>query len=138
MPVLKMSRANLVVQSGTGLRDLHFSFGLFATKDRYEGEESFMTKWIGAAILALTLLPGGSAAINPAAAEVSQAAVQKSQASQATDFSARRRYRHYYRYGYRPYYRPHYYDRPYYYRPYPYYAPAPFPFGFGFGFGPWW
>ncbi|HEY2213274.1 MAG TPA: hypothetical protein VGH62_17000 [Bradyrhizobium sp.] len=100
-----------------------------------------MTKWIGAAILALTMMLGGSAAINPAAAAPSQAAVaQKPGALQATDLSARRRYRHYYRYGYRPYYRPYYYGRPFYYRPYPYYAPAPFPFGFGFGFGfgPWW
>ena len=93
-----------------------------------------MTKWIGAATLALTLVLGGSAAINPAAA--SQAAVQKPGALQATELSARRRYRHYARYGYRPYYRPYYYDRPSYYRPYPYYAPAPF--AFGFGFGPWW
>jgi hypothetical protein len=97
-----------------------------------------MTKWISAAILALTMMLGGSAAINPAAAAPSQAAVQKPGALQATDLSARRRYRHYYRYGYRSYHRPYYYDRPYYYRPYPYYAPAPFPFGFGFGFGPWW
>jgi hypothetical protein len=97
-----------------------------------------MTKWISAAILALTMMLGGSAAINPAAAAPSQAAVQKPGALQATDLSARRRYRHYYRYGYRPYHRPYYYDRPYYYRPYPYYAPATFPFGFGFGFGPWW
>ena len=94
-----------------------------------------MTKWIGAAILALTLMLGGSAAIDPAAA-ASQAAVQKPESSQATDLGARRRYRHHDRYGYRPSYRPYYYDRPSYYRPYPYYAPAPFPFGFGFG--PWW
>jgi hypothetical protein len=95
-----------------------------------------MTKWIGAAILALTLMLGGSAAINPAAAAPLQAAAQKPESSQATDLGARRRYRHDYRYGYRPSYRPYYYDRPSYYRPYPYYAPAPFPFGFGFG--PWW
>ena len=95
-----------------------------------------MTKWIGAAILALTLMLGGSATINPAAAASSQAAVQKPESSQATDLGARRRYRHHDRYGYRPSYRPYYYDRPSYYRPYPYYAPAPFPFGFGFG--PWW
>ena len=95
-----------------------------------------MTKWTGAAVLALTLMLGGSTAINPAAAAPSPAAVQKPQSLQATDLSARRRYRHYYRYGYRPHYRPYYYARPYYYRPYPYYAPAPFPFGFGFG--PWW
>ena len=94
-----------------------------------------MTKWIGAAILALTLMLGGSTAINPAAAAPLPAAVQKPQPLQPTDLSARRRYRHY-RYGYRPYYRPYYYARPYYYRPYPYYAPAPFPFGLGFG--PWW
>jgi hypothetical protein len=95
-----------------------------------------MTKWIGAAILALALMLGGSAAINPAAAAPSQAAVQKPESSQATDLGARRRYRHHYRYGYRPSYRPYYYDRPSYYRPYPYYAPVPFPLGFGFG--PWW
>jgi hypothetical protein len=96
-----------------------------------------MTKWIGAAILAFTLMLGGSAAINPAAAAPLPAAVQDPKALQATDFSARRHYRRYHRYGYRPYYRPTYYGRPYYYRPYPYYAPAPFPFGLGFGFGPW-
>ena len=94
-----------------------------------------MTKWIGAAILALTMMLGSSAAINPAAAAPSQAAAVQKPGALATDLSARRRD---YRYGYRPYYRPYYYGRPYYYRPYPYYAPAPFPFGFGFGFGPWW
>ncbi len=95
-----------------------------------------MTKWIGAAILALTLMLGGSPAIKPASAAPLPAAVQKPESLQPTDLSARRRYRHYHRYGYRPYYRPYYYARPYYYRPYPYYVPAPFPFGFGFG--PWW
>jgi hypothetical protein len=96
-----------------------------------------MTKWIGAAMLALTLMLGSSAAMNPAAAAaLSQAAVQKPESSQATDLGARRRYRHHDRYGYRPSYRPYYYDRPSYYRPYPYYAPAPFPFGVGFG--TWW
>ena len=112
-----------------------------------------MTKWFVPALLAVTLMFGGSAGINSAVAAQPQAAVQKSQAGQATDISARRYYhRHYHRYGYRRYYRPYYpyYARPYYYRPYPYYgvpyyapyAPAPllFPFalGFGFGFGPWW
>jgi hypothetical protein len=96
-----------------------------------------MTKWIGAAMLALTLMLGSSAAMNPAAAAaLSQAAVQKPESSQATDLGARRRYRHHDRYGYRPSYRPYYYDRPSYYRPYPYSAPVPFLFGFGFG--PWW
>jgi hypothetical protein len=94
-----------------------------------------MTRWIGAAILALTLMLGGSTAINPAAAAPLPAAVQKPQSLQPTDLSARRRHRHY-RYGYRPYSRPYYYGRPDYYRPYPYYEPAPFPLGFGFG--PWW
>ena len=114
-----------------------------------------MKIWIGAAILALALMLGGSAAIDSAAAAPLRTAVQESQASKATDFSARRYHRRYYRYGYRPYYgygyRPYYrryhYARPYYYRPYPYYyapypyyAPAPFPLGFGigFGFGPGW
>ncbi|MGA9089297.1 MAG: hypothetical protein WB420_09345 [Bradyrhizobium sp.] len=103
-----------------------------------------MTRWFAPALLAVTLMFGGSAGINPAAAAPSQAAVQKSQAGHATDLSARRYHRHYHHYGYRRYYRPYYpyYARPYYYRPYPYYgapyyAPAPllFPFAFGFGFG---
>ena len=95
-----------------------------------------MTRWIGAGVLTLTLMLGGSAAMGHGAAAPLQAALQNPQAWKATDLSARRRYRHYARYGYRPYYRPYYYDRPSYYRPYPYYAPAPF--AFGFGFGPWW
>jgi hypothetical protein len=95
-----------------------------------------MTRWIGAAMLAATLVFGGAAAINPAAAAPLQAVVQKPQATTATDLSARRRTLHYRRYAYRHYYRPYYYDRPYYYRPYPYDAPAPF--FLGFGFGPWW
>ena len=55
-----------------------------------------MTKWIGAAVLALTLMLGGPTAINPAAAAPLQAAVQKPQPLQPTDLSARRRYRHYF------------------------------------------
>jgi hypothetical protein len=94
-----------------------------------------MTRWFGAALLAVILILGGSAAIDPAMAAPSQTAVQKQQASNTTDLSARRRYRHHYRYAYRRYYQPydpHYYDRPY------YYAPAPFfPF-LGLGYGPWW
>jgi hypothetical protein len=101
-------------------------------------EESFMTKWFGAAILVATLMLAGPAAIKSAAASPS-AGVSATHVSKATDLSARRRYRHYHRYGYRRYYRPYhpsYYARPYYYRPYPYYAPPPFTFGFGIG--PWW
>jgi hypothetical protein len=101
-------------------------------------EELAMKTLIGAAVVAVAFALAGPAAIDPAAAASPKAGVHAIDASKATDFSARRRYRHYYRYGYRPYYRPYYYARPYYYRPYPYYAPAPFPFGFGFGFGPWW
>jgi hypothetical protein len=91
-----------------------------------------MTRWIGAAVLALTLMLGGSAAMGPAAAAPLQAALQNPQAWKATDLSSRRRYRHRTRDAYRPYYRPYYYDRP------TYYAPAPFfPF-LGLGYGPWW
>ena len=98
-----------------------------------------MTKCIGAAVLAVTLMFGGSAAIGPAPAAPLPGAVQKSlqerQASKAAELSARRRIRHHHRYADRPYYRPYYpayYDRPY------YYAPAPFfPF-LGLGYGPWW
>jgi hypothetical protein len=94
-----------------------------------------MTKWIGAAILALTLMFGGSAEIKAAVAAPVQAALQKPQALLPTDVGARRRYRHYRHYAYRPYDRPYYpayYDRPY------YYAPAPFFPLFGLGYGPWW
>jgi hypothetical protein len=92
-------------------------------------EESSMTRWIAAAMLALTVA-FGSAAIHPAAAASIQPAAQISAVAEVADLSARRRIRHYhhYRYAYRPYY----YDRPY------YYAPAPFfPF-FGLGYGPLW
>jgi hypothetical protein len=95
-----------------------------------------MTKWIGAAILAVTLMFGGSATIDSAAATPFPTALQKPQGSDATDLSARRRVRHHPRYAYRPYVQPHYYDRPDYYRPYPYVLPVPF--FLGFGFGPWW
>ena len=89
-------------------------------------------KWIGACIVALALMLGGSAAINSAAAAPLKTAVQKLQADKITDLSARRRTRHHARYAYRPYYRPYYIDRP------TYYAPAPFfPF-LGLGYRPWW
>jgi hypothetical protein len=65
-----------------------------------------------------------------------EAGLQTTDASKATDLSARRRIRHY-RHSrhdaYRASDRPHYYDRPYDYRPYPYAAPVPFFLGFGFG-----
>jgi hypothetical protein len=94
----------------------------------------FMTRWIGTIILGVALMPGGLAAIDPAAAAPSQV-VQKSQAGKATDLSAHRRVRHHARYVYRAYAQPHYEDRPDYYRPYPYILPVPF--FLGFGFGPW-
>jgi hypothetical protein len=89
-----------------------------------------MAKWIGAAILAVTLM-FGRAAISPALAEPSPAPLQKSlQNPPAEEFSARRRVRHH-RYAHRPY-DPTYYDRPY------YYTPAPFFPLFGLGYGPRW
>jgi hypothetical protein len=92
-----------------------------------------MTKWIGAAILALAIMFGGPAAIGVAAA--TPAGLQKPQVTKATDLSARRRARHpplyVDRLPYQPF-APHYYQRPY------YYAPAPFvPFNFGYGLWPW-
>jgi hypothetical protein len=97
--------------------------------------EALMTKWIGAAVLAVTLMFGGSAATGPALAAPLPAELRAPHASKAADVTARRRIRHHHRYAERPYYRPYYpayYDRPY------YYAPAPFfPF-LGLGYGPWW
>jgi len=89
-----------------------------------------MAKWIGAAILTLTLMFAGPAAIECAIAATPQAAEQKS-----PDLTATRHVRHHRHYAYRRYdqpYYPTYYDRPY------DYAPAPFfPF-LGLGYGPWW
>jgi hypothetical protein len=88
-------------------------------------------KTLCAAMLALTVMSGGSAVISLAAATPAQAVEQNPQASKATDASARRRIRHPVRYAARRY-DPVYYDRPY------YYAPAPFfPF-LGLGYGPLW
>ena len=111
-----------------------------------------MMKGIGAAVLASVVLVGPGRVESFAAASglpSAALAVQTSSAStRPTDLSARGHvrhshrsyhsgYRHYRRYGYRPYH-PRYYARPYYYEPYPSYAPASLPFGFSFGFGPWW
>ncbi len=89
-----------------------------------------MTKWIGAAVVAVTLMFCGSAAIGPALAAPLPAGLGAPQASKAADVTARRRIRHHQRYAYRPYY-PAYYDRPY------YYTPAPFFPLLGLGYGPW-
>ena len=93
-----------------------------------------MTRWIGAAMLAITLTFAGPTAIHSAAAATPEAAAR--QAAGKTDISARRRLRHPARYAYRAYAPPQYYDRPDYYRPYPYALPVPF--FLGIGFGPWW
>ena len=90
-----------------------------------------MTRRIGAAVVAVSLTFGGSAAITFALASPSPAAAQQPRAEKAADFSARRRTRHHDRYAYRAYY-PTYYERPYYYAPLPY-----VPFNFGYGVGPW-
>lgn len=91
-----------------------------------------MTKWIGTAALALSLISGGSAAIAPAAATPLPAAGQKAELRQATEWGARRRGPPHARYAYRRYVPPTYYERPY------YYAPAPFvAFNYGYGLWPW-
>ena len=92
-----------------------------------------MKTLIGAAFIAGSLALG---AIDPAAAASSRAGVSTSAAAASTDLGARR-HRHYRRYAYRPAYPPYYYDRPTYYRPYPYSVPAPFFLGFAFGPAGW-
>jgi hypothetical protein len=87
-----------------------------------------MTRWIGAAMLALALTSGATAFDSAAAA-------QKPEISKATDLSARRHTRHPTQYADRADDRFYYYDRPTTYRPYPYLSPVPF--FLGFGFGPW-
>jgi hypothetical protein len=89
-----------------------------------------MTRWIGAGVLTLALMFGGSAAIAPAVA--AQSAVQTPQPRQAPDLNARHGAAHPARYADRPQVQPYYYDRPSYYRPYPYALPLPFFLGFGF------
>ena len=90
---------------------------------------------IGAAFVAGALAVAGPTAISPVTA-APQAKAQRAGTTGAADFSARRHVRRHYRHhGYsRPYY---YYDRPVYYRPYPYSSPAPFTFGIGFD-PVWW
>lgn len=91
-----------------------------------------MTKRIGVAMLAATLMFGASVAITSAAAGSWQIAVQKRQPGEASDLGARRRDHHHHRDVNRPIYRPSYYDRPH------DYAPAPFFPLLGLGYGPWW
>src|SRR3981189_3986912 len=62
-----------------------------------------------ALIVAATLISGGSA-LTPVSAVAASKVAENSQSPRATDFSARRYYRHYRHYGYSPrYYRPRYY-----------------------------
>ena len=81
----------------------------------------------------------GPAATGSAAAADSKVGLQAADglhptdASKATDLSARLRIRHHRHDAYHPYYRAYYYDRPYDYRPYRYEAPVPFFLGIGFG-----
>src|SRR6266850_542480 len=85
-----------------------------------------MKKWIGAAIVTTGLSFGalsfaglafgspaamGSPAAPASTAKVQTGASQTANSPEATDLSARRRYRHHYRHVYRPYYRPYYYAR---------------------------
>jgi hypothetical protein len=97
-----------------------------------------MTKWIGAAILALGIMVDGSTPIGAAAAAPPQAGLQKPHVTKAADLSARRRARHHPLYVDRLLYQPNYptyYDRPYYYAPAPY---VPFNFGYPLLPPPWW
>ena len=91
---------------------------------------------IGAACIAVVLAVAGPGAIDSAAA-APQAKIAGT--SDAAGFSAHRHVRRHARHHgyYRPGYRSYYYDRPVYYRPYPYASPAPFIFGIGFG-PSWW
>ena len=89
---------------------------------------------IGVAVLALGAMFDASAPVNAADA-LSQATPPKHQMRKATDPGARRRDRRYagvVARGDEGYY----YDRPVYYRPYPY--PVPAPFFLGFAFAPPW
>jgi hypothetical protein len=97
--------------------------------------EAFMTGWIAAIMLAVTLLSAGAA--NDVAAATSLRASVHQPVPGTSDLSAsRRRTRYHQRFASRRYYPPYqpyfYFDRPY------YYAPAPFvPFNFGYTV-PWW
>ena len=84
-----------------------------------------MMKWIATAALTVTLLFAVSLFVGPTivpSAAAAPAEIQQAHALQATDLSARRRYRHRHLYAYRPYY-PYYYGHPYYYSPGPFLLP---------------
>jgi hypothetical protein len=89
-----------------------------------------MAKWIGAAIMATTMMLGDVATRSSAAAAPADAALQKPQAMRS-DVSA---HRHHSRRAYYPY-RPSYYGRPTYYSPSPFFLPIPPLWGYGWE---WW
>jgi hypothetical protein len=88
-----------------------------------------MTKWFGAAAVALGLMLGGSASAYTTG--TFSAAARQPQAAQISDVSTRRH--HSYRYAARSSY-PSYYGRPVYYAPAPFF---PLPPLFGYGWEPW-
>lgn len=88
-----------------------------------------MMRWFGAAILAVAVMAGGSAASPAASADM-----KKLEARQASNRSGR--HLHLYRDhdAYWPSSDPRYYGRPYYYAPAPF---VPLPPLFGYGWEPW-
>ena len=92
-----------------------------------------MKSLIGAAVIAAAMAFSGELTIDPAAAASSKAAASQTGTAKAADSSARLRDRRHDRYAYRGDDRPYYYDRPVYYRPYPYGVPVPFFLGFAYG-----
>jgi hypothetical protein len=97
--------------------------------NRKYAEGTFMTRWIGAAILAASLTCYGSAAISAAAT------APNPDAPKAGDPAARHGNSRQVHTAARPVSQPTYYDRPNGYRPYPYALPAPF--FLGIAFEPW-
>ena len=79
-----------------------------------------MMKWIGIAMLAATVIFGGSSAV-PSAMAAETASAMPAAGATASGTGVRRRYHHQH-YAYRPYY-PYYYGRPYYYSPGPFLLP---------------
>jgi hypothetical protein len=95
-----------------------------------------MARWLVPTLVAFTLLNGSASLDSACAASLDGVAKQRGtlQSTEPAPRLSHRRERH--AHADRPPYRPRYYDRPYYYRPYPYDSPAPFVFGLNFG--PWW
>jgi hypothetical protein len=100
---------------------------------RWPPQEFAMKSLIGAAVITGALVLSGQFTIDPAAADPSKAVTSQTGKAKAAGSNARLRYRHHDRYAYRPDYQPYYYDRPVYYRPYPYGVPVPFYLGFAYG-----